>query len=416
MCSGSVIHAVHTNEMPQMGGLRKKMPYTAYTMLIGCLAIAGAGIPFLIGFSGYYSKDAILEQALSFREQNPSWGSFFFLAAAGGAAITAFYMFRLWYMTFAGQPREQERYDHAHESPKVMYVPLIILSVFAIGIAWRPLSHSPISNEALLGSFLGVVIMGALFLKFGSKQGQDTKHAPDHGHGDHHHEAEDTTQPLKLGLTIAFGVLLVAFLWSFGLGNVTLSSLLEQGRPAGTLPTQTATLISGVWPDEHDSHAPAIMVPATAIASFTAFAGFMLATVFYCWKWLDAGEVKRQFAAAHRFLLNKWWFDELYEIIFIKPTHWISGVISRFDLHCIDWFLNNLAWCTRTFSDAFERLSDQIVVDGLVNGFARLTYDTGIKLRGVQTGRLRQYVMFIGAGTVAVFALASFFWGVGLGR
>ena len=94
MCSGSVIHAVHTNEMPEMGGLRKKMPWTAYTMLIGCLAIAGAGVPFAItlfgidigglGFSGYYSKDAILEQALSFKNTNPGWGTFFFVAAAGG--------------------------------------------------------------------------------------------------------------------------------------------------------------------------------------------------------------------------------------------------------------------------------------------------------------------------------------------
>ncbi|MCA9172591.1 MAG: hypothetical protein KDB23_33230, partial [Planctomycetales bacterium] len=111
MCSGSVIHAVHTNEMTEMGGLRKKMPWTAYTMLVGCLAIAGAGVPFLIGFSGYYSKDAILEQALSFQLANPGWGSIFFVAAAGGAAITAFYMFRLWYLTFAGEPRNKERYD-----------------------------------------------------------------------------------------------------------------------------------------------------------------------------------------------------------------------------------------------------------------------------------------------------------------
>ena len=74
MCSGSVIHACHTNEMPQMGGLRKKMPWTAYTMLVGCLAIMGAGIPFSIGLSGHYSKDAILAQALSFRGSNPQCG------------------------------------------------------------------------------------------------------------------------------------------------------------------------------------------------------------------------------------------------------------------------------------------------------------------------------------------------------
>ena len=76
MCSGSVIHAVHTNEMTEMGGLRKKMPITAYTMLVGCLAIIGlAGIP-IIGpglLVAIYSKDAIIELGLQFRQSaNPS--------------------------------------------------------------------------------------------------------------------------------------------------------------------------------------------------------------------------------------------------------------------------------------------------------------------------------------------------------
>jgi len=135
MCSGSVIHACHTNEMTKMGGLRKKMPWTAYTMLAGCLAIMGAGIPFSIGLSGHYSKDAILAQALNFKASNPSYGLLFYVAAIG-AAITAFYMFRLWFMTFAGEPRDRHIYDHAHESPKVMYIPLVVLAVFAVGVGW----------------------------------------------------------------------------------------------------------------------------------------------------------------------------------------------------------------------------------------------------------------------------------------
>ncbi|MCH7725788.1 MAG: NADH-quinone oxidoreductase subunit L, partial [Planctomycetes bacterium] len=86
MCSGSVIHAVHTNELPQMGGLFKKMPVTANTMLVGCFAITGASIPFLVGLSGYYSKDAILEQANSFMQTNDTpWAGIFFIIAAGGA-------------------------------------------------------------------------------------------------------------------------------------------------------------------------------------------------------------------------------------------------------------------------------------------------------------------------------------------
>jgi len=113
-----------------MGGLRKKMPITAYTMLIGCLAIAGAGVPFLAGFSGFHSKDAIVEQALSFLNQNQTqWFAWaLFVVPALGAGITAFYMFRLWFMTFTGEPRDHHRYEHAHESPRVMTWPLILLA------------------------------------------------------------------------------------------------------------------------------------------------------------------------------------------------------------------------------------------------------------------------------------------------
>ena len=85
LCSGSVIHAVHTNDMTEMGGLRKKMPITAYTMLIGCLAIIGAGIPLTpIGFSGYYSKDAIIEQAWSYAQTNG--GGYWAVPRAAGAS------------------------------------------------------------------------------------------------------------------------------------------------------------------------------------------------------------------------------------------------------------------------------------------------------------------------------------------
>lgn len=136
LCSGSVIHACGTNEMTQMGGLRKKMPITAMTTLIGCLAIAGAGIPTVIGLSGFHSKDMIVAQDLWFWKHNGGFGGLFFYAALLGAGMTAFYMFRLWYMTFAGNPRDGHVYHHAHESPRVMTVPLMILSVLAIVGAW----------------------------------------------------------------------------------------------------------------------------------------------------------------------------------------------------------------------------------------------------------------------------------------
>ena len=122
LCAGSVIHAVGTNDMRLMGGLRKKMPITSITMLIGALAIAG--VPPL---SGFWSKDEVLAAVYSAGEFD--W-TFFVLWALGIATafMTAFYMFRMWFLTFSGTPRSEV---HAHESPKIMTVPLMILAGLA---------------------------------------------------------------------------------------------------------------------------------------------------------------------------------------------------------------------------------------------------------------------------------------------
>ena len=251
MCSGSVIHACHTNDMSKMGGLRKKMPYTAYTMLIGCLAIMGAGIPLWFGFSGFHSKDSIIEQALSFTNANPAH-RILFLAAAGGAAMTAFYMFRLWYMTFAGEPRDHHIYDHAHESPKVMYIPLVILAVFAIGVGW----------------------------------------------------------------TVPFT-------------NLSVPNLLEQARPDGV----SAGFVAGEWltglshPAEHLSHE--VRIPAGVWAFGASLAGFLLATAFYGMKLVSPNEVKQQFKPIYVFLVHKWYFDEIYNAIFVQPVMFISRRIAE---------------------------------------------------------------------------------------
>jgi proton-translocating NADH-quinone oxidoreductase chain L len=335
LCSGSVIHAVHSNDMTDMGGLRKKMPITAYTMLASCLAIIGAGIPLsTIGFSGYYSKDAIIEQAFSFGSANPKhlilqW------APVVGAAITAFYMFRLWYMTFAGKPRDQHRYDHAHESPRVMTGPLVLLAVFAIGVGWT-----------LPGTDL----------------------------------------------------------------NVT--NLLEQARPVGTLETTRGTLLSDlVVPNEHLSHNDEFRVPAGIAAFSTAAGGLLLATIIYLWNWLNPNELKQSFRPLHSWLWNKWWFDELYEYVFVKPTLILSGWMAKCDLKIIDSILHGAAALCRGGSQVVDRLFDQTMVDGSVNTFARGTWNFGLWLRKLQTGSLRQYVMFIVVGTVLLFVAITFVQG-----
>ena len=122
--SGSVIHAVHSQDIQEMGGLRKKMPITFVTFLIATLAIAG--VP---GFSGFYSKDMILGAALEFgmKSGNPLH-MIFFIGALFTAGLTAFYMFRLVILTFFGAPKDHHKFDHAHESPPSMWVPLVVLA------------------------------------------------------------------------------------------------------------------------------------------------------------------------------------------------------------------------------------------------------------------------------------------------
>jgi NADH-quinone oxidoreductase subunit L len=128
LCAGSVIHAMGgEQDMMKMGGLRKKIPITYWTMLIATLAIAG--IP---GFAGFFSKDEILEAAQSGPHANLS----LWLLGVAGAALTSFYMFRLIFLTFFGKPRYDEHAVHVHESPKNMTIPLMILAFLSIFGGW----------------------------------------------------------------------------------------------------------------------------------------------------------------------------------------------------------------------------------------------------------------------------------------
>ncbi len=128
--AGSVIHAVHTNDIQDMGGLSQKMKITKNTFLIACLSIAG-----IVPFSGFWSKDEIVATTAG----HPVF-MFFTLAIA---FMTAFYMFRLYFLTFEGKPRVQEKFDHAHESPKTMTYPLMFLAFLAIFAGWVGLPWLP---------------------------------------------------------------------------------------------------------------------------------------------------------------------------------------------------------------------------------------------------------------------------------
>src|SRR5216117_3186353 len=171
LSAGSVIHAVNTNDMREMGGLSKAMPTTSKVMLFGSLALAG-----IVPFSGFFSKGEILSVTFDAGADHPG---FYLLFAFGivTAFLTAFYAFRLWFMTFHGEYRGHE---HPHESPRVMTTPLMILAGFALvsGLlaypmqgfgnlvffgrpeAGFPLVGIPWSHYLLEGTALGVAVLG----------------------------------------------------------------------------------------------------------------------------------------------------------------------------------------------------------------------------------------------------------------
>jgi len=154
LCAGSVIHAVGTNDIREMGGLLNKMKITSITMLIAALALAGFGIPFVnIGTSGFFSKDAIIEGAFLYGETTGDLIPYAFAIFA--ALLTSIYIFRLWFMTFTGEPRTERE---AHESPGVMTKPLIILAMFALffGFLHSDFYHYLDTNFDLLGVKLEV--------------------------------------------------------------------------------------------------------------------------------------------------------------------------------------------------------------------------------------------------------------------
>src|SRR6204780_5599363 len=136
--SGSVIYAMHhEQDIRNMGGLWRKIPFTFFVMCIGTMALTG--FPF---FAGYFSKDAIIESA--YASHNP-FGTYAYLLTIGAAGLTSFYSWRLIFKTFFGEPHDQEHYEAAHESPWSMRIPIILLAIGSIlpGFPFRGIFVGP---------------------------------------------------------------------------------------------------------------------------------------------------------------------------------------------------------------------------------------------------------------------------------
>ena len=199
--SGSVIHAMHhalhkkhdhesdPQDMRNMGGFKDKMPITYWSMLVSTLAIAGVPL-----FSGFLSKDAILAGSLSFAQHHPEH---FLLPVFGfaAAAITAFYMFRMMFMTFHGKPQIPELIDDIHESPKEMTGPLVILATLSFFVFYTLPYFNPLSSH---GWFTNLVVPVDAVVP-----GNLTAHEIEEGA----HHAHNLAMGISIGVA-AFGILL----------------------------------------------------------------------------------------------------------------------------------------------------------------------------------------------------------------
>lgn len=281
--AGSVIHAMHhEQDIMNMGGLRKKLPITHLTFLIGCLAISG--IP---PFAGFFSKDEILTAALI---KSPV------LYALGvmTSVMTAFYMFRLYFLTFSGKFRgTHEQEYHLHESPLAMTFPLVVLALLSVVGGWVGIPALFAEDAHLLSTFLSPVL--------GSPTGET-------------HQLSHSLEWVLMGILLVFIVFAILF-------TRRLFGREFKGE-------NTTEGLSGV-------------------------------------------------------LANKWYVDELYNAIIVKPLDAFAGFLAR--------------------------VVDNKIIDGLVNGVGKAVQFSGRQMRFLQSGQVGSYILIMMI-SIILFFIFQLFW------
>jgi NADH-quinone oxidoreductase subunit L len=297
--SGSVIHALSgEQEMPRMGGLRKHLPITYATMAIGCVAIAG--IPPLAGF---FSKDEILFETFA------GGHLVLWVVAAITAGMTAFYMFRLLFLTFHGKERLTEHArHHLHESPPSMTVPLVVLAVLSV-----------------VGGWVGIPVV----------QGMN--------------RIKDWLAP-------------------------SLTSHLPAAAQAGH--GAAAAGAHGAAAGAH--HDVGLELTLMAVSVAIALAGIFVAWLFYVKNPLLPRALGERLKGLYRTLLHKWYIDEVYDAIVVRPL----------------MALSNFLW----------RVWDVLVIDGIVNAVGSIVAGTGALLRLFQSGYVGTYAFFLVLGVLVLLA------------
>ncbi|MGH1445625.1 MAG: NADH-quinone oxidoreductase subunit L [Cognatishimia sp.] len=310
--AGSVIHGMHhEQDMRNYGGLRKKLPYTFWAMMIGTLAITGVGIPLThIGFAGFLSKDAVIESAYA-----GTAGGYAFWMLVIAALFTSFYSWRLMFLTFYGKARgDQHTHDHAHESPKVMLVPLGVLSLGAVfaGMLWY---------EAFFGhnvnKFFGIA---------GGDHHVEASH--DDGHGDDHVKDDHAAADASHGDDHATD--------SHGGDDHAMAKVASGEAPQGAI---------FMHPSNHVMHDAHDVPKWVKVSPFIAMLiGFIMALWFYIWDPSMPRKVAETQRPLYLFLLNKWYFDEIFDFLFVRPANWIGRFLwKRGDGGVIDGSINGVA-------------------------------------------------------------------------
>jgi NADH:ubiquinone oxidoreductase subunit 5 (subunit L)/multisubunit Na+/H+ antiporter MnhA subunit len=179
-------------------------------------------------------------------------------------------------------------------------------------------------------------------------------------------------------------------------------------EPAGLADGVPATSVSHIALPSHEQ-VHANHATAGGFALLVAVVGTVIAYFFYgAGKYkLNPGEVQARFSGLHAFLAEKWQFDTLYDVMFVRPVHVVASWAAAIDKYVFDGFLHTCARGAVQISH-WDRLFDEAIIDGLVNWFGNTTHSTGYTFRRLQTGRLRQYVMFIVVGVVIVGGFGLF--------
>ncbi|KKC24425.1 NADH-quinone oxidoreductase subunit L [Sphingomonas sp. SRS2] len=336
--AGSVIHAMHhEQDMRYYGGLRKHIPITYWGMMAGTLAITGVGVLGVAGFAGFYSKDAIIEAAFA---SGTSSGGIAFAVAVFAALLTSFYSWRLVFLTFFGKPRwagsehiqhaVHDAHGHDHDAP-----------------ADEDAGHDPHAHDT---------------------------HGHAHGHaleGDAGYHPHESPPAMLIPLVIlSIGAIFAGYVWA----PYFIDSHHGGAFWAGSIAFNEHLM--------HAMHEVPLWVKLSA--TVVMITGFVIAVWAYILDTTVPARFTAQFRVLYDFLLNKWYFDQLYHVLFVIPAFWLG----RF----------------------FWKKGDQGTIDRFgPNGIAALVAGSGVWARKAQSGYLYTYalVMLLGLAAAATWAMVG---------